>query len=272
MLTFFVDIKTGYKYPLTHSKHPTKAESLLRSNNLQPSGIFKHKKVGIKMTGSLAVAAFVQTQPALRQAVLSKFVPHAPAAIAATSAMSMLDPAAKSACVSFFDSFKTPATLIAAASLAALFTMTKEVKDTSGMTKMKIFLLRVYHVFSLLSLILSWMTVLTAQAATTMLLLNNKHGVAVKGLDAYNFLRTTMNFEFVITRWSYVTSIIMFLCSATFRMVLDFALFTKKRRLAGTMVVSMMTGVICSILSYANTTQQSWPNLWYMTKEVGQVS
>jgi hypothetical protein len=25
-------------------------------------------------------------------------------------------------------------------------------------------------------------------------------------------------------------------------------------------------------LSYANTTQQSWPNLWYMTKEVGQVS
>jgi hypothetical protein len=224
------------------------------------------------MTGSMALTAFVQAQPALRRAALSSVLSQAPTALGASTGMGVLNPATEAACISFFEGIKTPATLIAGSSLVALFTMTKDVKQTYGMSKIQIVLLRVYHVLSLLSLCLSLTSVLTSQAATTLLLLNDNHVLAKKGMDAYHFLRTSMNFEFVLTRWSFLTSIILFLCSTTFRMIIEFALFTRKRRLAGTMVVSWMAGILGSILSYANTTQNSWPNFWCMTKEVALVS
>jgi hypothetical protein len=234
------------------------------------------------MTGSMVVSAFVNTQPIVRQAALSQALLQAPSstAVAFYSAAStalnvhVLNPAATAACVSFFEGFKTPATLIAGSCIANLFTMTTEVKETYGMSKMKIVLLRVYHVLSLLSVCLSLTSVVTSQAGTALLLVNeNQHVVASKSIDAYTFLRTHMNFEFIMTRWCFIMSILLFLLSTTVRMIVEFGLFTRTRRLAGTMVVSMMASVISFLLSYVNTSQvATWPNLWCMTKEVALVS
>jgi hypothetical protein len=138
------------------------------------------------------------------------------------------------------------------------------------MSKMKIVILRVYHVLSLLSVCLSLTSVVTSQAGTALLLVNeNQHVVASKSIDAYTFLRTHMHFEFIMTRWSFIMSILLFLLSTTIRMILEFGLFTRTRRLAGTMVVSSMAGFISFLLSYVNTSRvTTWPNLWCTTKEV----
>jgi hypothetical protein len=218
----------------------------------------------------MALTAFVQAQPALRHAASSSILLPAPAALGAS--MGVLNSVTEAACLSFFEGIKTPATLIAGSSLVALFSMTRDVEQTYSMSKIQIVLLRVYHALSLLSFCLSLICVLTSQAATTLLLLGDNHVLGKTGIDAYHFLRTSMNFEFVLTTWSFLTSIILFICSTTFRMIIEFALFKRKRRLAGTMVISWMAGILGSIVSYTNTTQKSWPNLWCMTKEVALVS
>lgn len=128
--------------------------------------------------------------------------------------------------------------------------------------------------FSLLSFCFSLMTVLTAQAATTSLLLDNKHLLKAgkNNLDAFTFLRASMNFEFLLTRWTFFMSILSYFLSTTFRLFVEFGLFSPTRRLAGTMVSSMMAGVFCFVVSFVNSIHAGLPGLWPTTKEVATVS
>lgn len=228
----------------------------------------------------MALTAFVQAQPALGKATVLSQVVSPPTALGASA---LLTPAAQSACISFFEGIKIPATLLAGSSFVALFSMTEHTKETYGMFKMQIFLLRMYHVLSLLSFCLSLISVLTAQSATTLLLLGENHKLATegmnvyeflgsKGMDAFEFLSSTMKFEFLVTRWSFFSSFLCFMCSTTLRMIVEFALFTKTRRLAGTMVVSWMAGIIGSGISYVNSAHASKLTYWSMTKDVAVVS
>ena len=210
----------------------------------------------------MALTAFVNGGPMVRKAVLSDAIlQNSPTALASNASNALY----------FFRGIKTPATLIAGSSLAALFTMTKDVKQTYAMPKMQVILLRIYHALSLLSFCLSLSAVLCSQAAMTSLLLEEQQMVAKKAKSTWDFMRMALNFEFILARWSYLTSILLFLTSTTFRMIIQFGLFTRTRRLAGTMVVSFMTGILGSILSYLNTSEKAFPNMWGMTKEVGKM-
>jgi hypothetical protein len=198
-------------------------------------------------------------------------------AILDVAATSLVDPAVRAAAMSFFSSVRIPATLIAGLSIAALFSMTEKARDTSGMRTIEIVLLRLYHILSLLSFCLSMTAVLTSTSASTMLLLQ-KYQVVVTTTDAnhhtmdvYSFLRSVMDFEFTMTRWSFLTSLFCFLSAATGRVVLEFDLWTKKRRLAGVMVFSKMTAVLTLLLSNVNTSLYGWNNLWGMGKDVAMV-
>jgi hypothetical protein len=134
--------------------------------------------------------------------------------------------------------------------------------------------MRLYHVCSLLSFCLSLTTVLSSQAATAFLLNPQPITTKLAAADAYQFLRNNMNLEFLVTRWAFINSILFFLKSTCFRMILEFELFSKKSRLtAGVMVVSLMTGVVLAMLSYINLSSAAsqWPNLWEMTRELGMV-
>lgn len=184
----------------------------------------------------------------------------------------LLDPATTRAAINFFDGSKFPAILVAGASLAALFGMTEGVNNTYGMTKLQLFLLRLYHVTSLLSFCLSLSSLVTSSTATTLLLLSEFSVVPRAdqklGLDAYHFLRSNLNFEFLFTRWSLFVSVVFLFMSTTMRMLLQFELFKPKRKLAGWSVVSFMTGVMSFIIGYANITQHCWPSFWGLTKEI----
>ena len=189
--------------------------------------------------------------------------------------MKVLDPATTSLCCGYFNSFKVPSVLIASSTFVALFVMGNNVKDTSFMSKREIIFSRLYHVFSLLSLCLSLSTLLSSQFATTQLL-TTQHYSTKNVKDAYDFLQSSkLKIEFILTQWTFVTSILFFLKSTCCRMIVEFDLFSKRRRTAGVMVLSMMGGVISAMLSYINLSYSqfsSWPNFWEMTRELGMVS
>jgi hypothetical protein len=228
------------------------------------------------MTSSAMASAFVKSHVArhvLREAVVSQ--PFGAGFGIATgqisTALNCVNPQIAETCFAFFESIKVPSTLIAGASLTSLFTFTREVQETYNFSKLQVMLLRVYHMFSLLTFCLSITTVLTSQTATTSLLLNSNRLLAGESLDAFAFLRANMNFEMLVARCSFIYSIFSFFLATTFRMFVEFGLFSPTRRTAGTMVSSMMAAVVCFLLSFANTSQVGLPGLWSSTKEVAMV-
>jgi hypothetical protein len=227
------------------------------------------------MLGLRATSAFIKAYPtaALSQHVASIHCSASSISTTQLKAAKLLEPVAQSLCVGFFDGFKTPATLIAGTSFAALFAFANREQDTSFRSKRDIFCMRLYHVCSLLSFCLSLTTVLSAQAATSLLLSPQPVTTKFAAADAYQFLRNSMDVEFLLTRWSFISSILFFLKSTCFRMILEFDLLSRKsRRTAGVMVVSLMTGIVLAMLSYINSSAASqWPNLWEMTRELGMV-
>jgi hypothetical protein len=201
-----------------------------------------------------------------------------PSRVVATAhpqAMAALDPAITTAAINFFNGSQLPAIFIAGASLAGIFAMTEGVNNTSSMSKIEVLLLRLYHVTSLLSFCLSLSSVVTSTTAKTLLLLSDFSMIPQDkqrlGMDAYQFLRSNLNFEFLYTRWSFLVAVPFLFVSTTIRMLLQFELFRPKRRLAGWSVISTMTGMLTFIMGYSNTTQHCWASFWGLTQEIFQI-
>lgn len=188
-----------------------------------------------------------------------------------STSMAALNPSIHGAAIQYFQSSQLPTIFIAAASLVGLFAMTEGVNNIRAMTKFQIFLLRLYHVTSLLSLCLSLSSLVTSTSATTLLLLSDFSTVSNSGLDVYHFLRSNLNFEFLYARWSFLVSVPFLIVSTTIRTLLQFELFKPNRKLAGWSVASTMTGVLCFVLGYTNTTQHCWPSLWGLTQETMRI-
>jgi hypothetical protein len=235
------------------------------------------------MSGAYAVmTAFVQTPPSsVRRAVVSHvFSPHTPTGlnsvaaskvVASVAVKSAMNPATKSAALAFFNGIRVPATLIFGSSVVALFSMKEKMKDLGTLTKREILLMRVYLAVSILNVCLSAFTILTSTTAGTFLLLQ-KFEVANPNMDTYHFLKTVMEFEFVLTRWSFLTAQLLFLVSLTGRTMLEFELLTRRRLLPAIMTLATMGGMTTLMMSYVNTTLNCWPNWFGMTKQVGMVS
>lgn len=181
--------------------------------------------------------------------------------------MVALDPSTTVQAIQYFQGSQLPAVFVAGASLAGLFAMTKGISNIRSMSKLQIFLLRLYHVTSVLSFCLGVSSLVTSSSATTLLLLSDFSMAPNAQMDAYQFLRSNLNFEFLFTRWSLLMSVPFLVVSTTIRMLLQFELFRPKRRLAGWSVFSTMFGVVCFLMGYANTTQHCWPSVWGLTQE-----
>jgi hypothetical protein len=224
------------------------------------------------------ISSFTTTQ---QTAITSSTTVVAAAAHRRAAMMTLIDPAITDAAVGFFTRSQLPAILIMGLSLMGLFTMAENVNNTYGLPKLQIFLLRLYHLTSLLSFCLSLSSIVTSTTATTLLLLSEFSLVSVVDgggggssiIDAYHFLKSSnLKFEFLYTRWAFLVSILSSITSTTIRMILQFELFKPKRRLARWSVISTMTGFIAFIIGYINNTQNCWLSFWGLTKEVFQVS
>jgi len=188
--------------------------------------------------------------------------------------MTLIDPTTTTAAVCFFNGTQLPAILIAGLSLMGIFatSMNKNANSTHGLSKLQMFLLRLYHLSSLLSFCLSLSSIVTSTTATTLLLQSEFSMVSKNnmkaGIDVYDFLKSNLNFEFLYVQWASLVSIIVFIMSTTMRILLQFELFKSTRKLAFSSVVWTMTGFITFIIGYINSTQSSWTSFWGLTKEI----
>lgn len=103
-------------------------------------------------------------------------------------------------CLSYFDSTKIVSTLVAGYSLGALFTFTRDVQETFQFSKTRVYVMRLYHVASLLSFFFSFATLLSAQMGSTTLLLSSGRAAVGTFADAFSFLNANLHSEFLFTR------------------------------------------------------------------------
>jgi len=178
----------------------------------------------------------------------------------------------QSAAISFFDSVRTPSTLVGGQAIAALFAITTMVRDPRKLSRTEVFLLRLYHIVSLLSLCLSIVTIITSTSASTMLLVGNQKNFS-KAKDVFAFLNTQMQYEFLITRWSFFSSLLLFLIGIANRALLEFQLLEEKRRIAGAFLICSMGSLMSFLVSYINRTLMGpQANFFVLTIDVFKVS
>ena len=190
--------------------------------------------------------------------------------MASTTSLSAVSNASfQQAALGFFGGIRLPASLIAGSSVAAVFSLTRQAKDVTGLNKAEIVALRLYHAVAILSLCLSMTTISITTSASTLLLLGKFDGSSYP--DAYHFLRGEMNFEFVLTRWAFLCSIILFLTGVASRLLLELDLLKESRRTGGLLVVFTMAGALTGMIANINASLHCWPNLILMTKELIQV-
>eukprot|EP00542_Grammatophora_oceanica_P014199 CAMPEP_0194040622 /NCGR_PEP_ID=MMETSP0009_2-20130614/12590_1 /TAXON_ID=210454 /ORGANISM="Grammatophora oceanica, Strain CCMP 410" /LENGTH=152 /DNA_ID=CAMNT_0038683813 /DNA_START=77 /DNA_END=538 /DNA_ORIENTATION=+ len=86
--------------------------------------------------------------------------------------------------------------------------------------------------------------------------------------DVYHFLKREFNFEFVVTRWSFLVSLLCFVTGVCGRALLEFDLLQQGKTNQGLMVIFTMGGLILNLLSFVNGSLHCWPSLFGMTAEV----
>ena len=164
--------------------------------------------------------------------------------------------------IQFFMSERTTAALIAGASLSSLFSLVKLVKDVSdGPTKpsvTSVILARLYHALCLVAILLSLNVVVTATCACTMLFLEKHNGLAY---SAYEFMFRELHYEYVTTRWSFLTALLSFIVSIATRSLLEFDLLKKGKKKVAAFVILSISALVFHLVSYVNSTLHTWPNL-----------
>ena len=170
--------------------------------------------------------------------------------------------------ISFFSGIRTPATLIAGSSLTALFTLSQRTKPDAvrKQSRLENRLVLIYHVCSLISLLLSINVILMTTATSTILLLGLENPNA---LSAYELLRRDLDYEFTLTRWSFLSSMFSFLTAVTLRILLEFDLLHVPHRFrTACFTLASVSILFFHLLSFVNRRLHSWPNLGAMTWDV----
>jgi hypothetical protein len=123
-----------------------------------------------------------------------------------------------------------------------------------------------YHVFSLLSVILSLNVIVVSTATANGFLLLGSHSIPAK--SCHDFMMQVCPYEFTFTRWSFFMSLFAFLNSVTTRAILEFDLLRPDRKRARTFLVSAMLAMklhLWSFLTSYATDGIKLLNLWEMT-------
>lgn len=160
--------------------------------------------------------------------------------------------------------------LVVASALGALFLLskTKFSQDTEN-RQIKLFLVRLYNALMFVAFALSFTTMILSTVASVQMLHGRFDPMAE---TAYLLLRREFDFEFVLTRWAFIVSLLCFVDGIMVRAFLEFDLLRKSKRNQAMCLVLGVTAIVSQMLSYINTHLFCWPNLVSMTVFVIQVS
>jgi hypothetical protein len=159
---------------------------------------------------------------------------------------------------------------LAGAAFSGLFSLKVSNEGAKRDTAIERFLRLSYMWAMFVTFLLSTNTVVISTAAI------------VKGLHAgydpmsesgYMLLTRSFEYEFVLSRWSYLMSLLAFLVAVTTRILFEFQMFTSSevRKTLGVAVCLLMSGLILHLVSFLNSTLYCWNNLGEMTIALAKV-
>ena len=114
--------------------------------------------------------------------------------------------------------------------------------DEEELTSLEKTVVKAYHVFSLVAFLLSLNVIVTATVAHTSILHGRFNEMAE---TAYMLMKREFEFEFVSVRWSFLTSIFMFLGMVSSRMLIEFGLCKTCNQVTKRKDMAMLT--VCSV-------------------------
>jgi hypothetical protein len=171
------------------------------------------------------------------------------------------------AAITFFTSTRVPAALIAASSLGALFTLSSQARlamDGKRRSLQSIVLLA-YHILALMALLLSLNVIVCATATSNALLLGNTNPMAT---SAFEFMARELEYEFALTRWSFLAGMFSFLGCVGCRSLIEFDMLKKERTREALLIVCSMSSLFLHLFSFVNERLVCYPNVLVMTVAV----
>jgi hypothetical protein len=169
--------------------------------------------------------------------------------------------------VRFFTEIRIPAAFLLGTSFVLVFALSSQAKDSElkRNTPLQNGVLLLYHVMALVSFLLSLNVVLSSTAASITLLLGVENPVA---RSTYELLNRELNFEFLMTRFSFYASMYTFLGAITLRTLMEFELLSKKRIRSALVILLSMASLVFHWTSHVNQSLYSCPNLFLMSIQV----
>jgi len=176
---------------------------------------------------------------------------------------------------SCYDNIRTPAALIAGSAFAAVFVLADRTKADESMKRSRIEnnCLLLYMICSLVALLLSLNVVITATATGNMIMFGSApHGKqSMMAESVFDLLVRDFEYEYLLTRWSFFTSVFSFLGCITSRCLLEFNLLSKKRMLSALLVLALNGSLGLHLLSFVNHRLTNCPNMFAMTAQVARL-
>lgn len=125
-----------------------------------------------------------------------------------------------------------------------------------------------------LSMFVAWLLALVSIVVSTSALTKNLHGrYDTMAETGYLLLKTQFRFEFLVTRWGYLTSLLAFFVGVTQRVLVEFQLYkSEKTKTLGIAFLLFMGGVFLNLVSIVNSNLFCFQNWWGMTYDVIAVS
>jgi len=171
------------------------------------------------------------------------------------------------AALGFFGGIRTPASLLAGSSLAIMFTLVQKAdRINEKLSRLERIVFVLYHILALMAFVLAMSVIVITTAASTTLLMGGSFNA--EGISAHVFLTREMNFDFVVSRWSFMVSNLTFLGAVLGRTLLEFDLLKKDRRTGGMLVICSIGGLMAHLISYVNTSPGSSSSIVHTTGEV----
>lgn len=171
----------------------------------------------------------------------------------------------------FFLNYRTPAAIIASASLQSLLEMTrihhKQDRRRKERNRMEEWTVTFCHANLFIAFILSLIVLVISSTAEINIYRGEFKPLAE---NTFEFLNKEFHFELAAVRWCFLGSVFSLLKGLGCHLLLEYNLLKEGKRTVGTIVFTFMVSVLSGLLSYMNTTgtMRPWNNLFCMTLDL----
>ncbi len=175
----------------------------------------------------------------------------------------------------FFLNYRTPAAIIAAASLQCLLHLTrihhKQGRKEKERNRLELWIVTFCHLHFLLSFVLS-MVVLVISTTAEITIYRSESKPLTE--NTFDLLDKEFHFEFAAVRWCFLGCALCLLKGCGSHILLEYNLLKKEKRTEASVVFFAFLSILTGFVSCMNAsgTTKPWKNLLFMTIDLAKVS